>query len=294
MNRVDRASGRVFTVHHCLGGQRFAVRVSNPPLRPLRGLGSPALRLALDHAHPPTGHRHPPASVPVPWNTAHGVRVPKQACFFPTICWNTRHRDMALLPGALRGQRPVRRPTSSSCAAPFAARCHACCCFPTLRLLHGPCRSSEWPVPLGTPAAGAATAERCSYFALRCTIVTAAWHVCPIRCAALIRLVAYPVEACAELRIRRAAACRTRRLRRCAADPSHASIGRSTDARSSRSIVGHVRRPTAQSTGLLPAAPTARACTPVHFGVSCAVQHSPALPSIADDRCSRPSVPPLN
>ena len=40
------------------------------------------------------------------------------------------------------------------------------------------------------------------------------------------------------------------RLRRsCAADPSHASIGRSTDARSSRSIVGHVRRPTAQSKG---------------------------------------------
>ena len=60
MNRVDRASGRVFTVHHCLGGQRFAVRVSNPPLRPLRGLGSPALRLAPENPEHPTGPRHPP------------------------------------------------------------------------------------------------------------------------------------------------------------------------------------------------------------------------------------------
>ena len=212
----------------------------------------------------------------------------------PTNRWKHTTQGHGAHPGALRGQL-TSAPTNvldpgRSCSA---ESCGYCCSQP-LRSSAGLRRSSEWSVPLGTPAVGTAPPNWCSHLAPRCTIVIAAGHACPIRCAALIRLVACLVEACAELRTHRGAACRTRRLRSCAADPSHASIGRSTDARSSRSIVGHVRRPTAQSTGLLPAAPTARACTPVHFGVSCAVQHSPALPSIADDRCSRPSVPPLN
>ena len=167
----------------------------------------------------------------------------------PTNRWKHTTQGHGAHPGALRGQL-TSAPTNvldpgRSCSA---ESCGYCCSQP-LRSSAGLCRSSEWSVPLGTPAAGAATAERCSYFAPRCTIVITAWHACPIRCAALIRPATYPVDACAELRTRRAAACRTRRLRSCAADPSHASIGRSTDARSSRSIVGHVRRPTVQSKG---------------------------------------------
>ena len=200
---------------------------------------------------PPRIRPHPsPDRSPTPPRLKCGSRVTRGVCLFPTHRWKHPTQGCgAPFPGALRGQSTSASVYILELRGSFHCEVSRLLLLPALPLLRDFCHSSEWPVPLGTPAAGAATAERCSYFAPRCTIVIAAWHVCPIRCAALIRLVAYPVEACAELRIRRAAACRTRRLRSCAADPSHASIGRSTDARSSRSIVGHVRRPTVQSNG---------------------------------------------
>ena len=212
----------------------------------------------------------------------------------PTNRWKHTTQGHGAHPGALRGQL-TSAPTNvldpgRSCSA---ESCGYCCSQP-LRSSAGLCRSSEWSVPLGTPAAGAATAERCSHFAPRCTIVITAWHACPICCAALIRLVACLVAACAELRTHRGAACRSRRLRCCAAEPSRASIKRSTNDRSSRSIIGHVRRLPVQSTWPLQAAPSARACTPVHFGVSCAVQSSQLLSSVADGWRSSPSVLPSN